>query len=263
MSSLPHFPLMIAGQSKSGSSTAEVFSPYDNRLIGTVDQADKTDIDMALETAHGLFRDRSKWLSTVERIDILERAIAMIKEQAESLAAGAAEEGGKPLVDSRVEMARCIDSLRACIDVLRNDAPASIPMGINPASQHRMTMLRKEPIGVVVAISAFNHPLNLIAHQVGPAIASGCPVIVKPAEKTPLSCFRLVEIFHRAGLPPAWCQALLTKDHQLAEYLATDARVAFLSFIGSARGWLALAFETGTWHPLCTRTWRRGTSYLR
>jgi acyl-CoA reductase-like NAD-dependent aldehyde dehydrogenase len=238
MSSLPHFPLMIAGLSKSGADTAEVYSPYNDQLIGTVDQADKADIDLALDTAYGLFRDRSKWLSTVERITILERAISMITEQAEQLAAGAAEEGGKPLVDSKVEMARCIDSLRACVDVLRNEAPATIPMGINPASQHRLTMMRKEPIGVVVAISAFNHPLNLIAHQVGPAIATGCPVIVKPAEKTPLSCFRLVEIFHRAGLPPEWCQALLTKDHQLAEDLATDSRVAFLSFIGSARvGW--------------------------
>jgi acyl-CoA reductase-like NAD-dependent aldehyde dehydrogenase len=111
-------------------------------------------------------------------------------------------------------------------------------MGVNPASQHRLTMLHKEPIGVVVAISAFNHPLNLIAHQVGPAIAAGCPVIVKPAENTPLSCFRLVKIFHQAGLPAEWCQALLTENHQVAEQLATDHRVAFLTFIGSAKvGW--------------------------
>ncbi|MTI63074.1 aldehyde dehydrogenase family protein [Methylophaga sp.] len=238
MSNIPHFPLMIAGLSKSDADKAEVYSPYNDQLIGTVDQANQADIDQALDTAYGLFRDRSKWLSTVERIEILEKAIAMMKDQAELLAVGAAEEGGKPLADSNVEMARCIDSLRACVDVLRNDAPATVPMGINPASQHRLTMMRKEPIGVVVAISAFNHPLNLIAHQVGPAIASGCPVIVKPAEKTPLSCYRLVEIFHRAGLPPEWCQALLTQDHHLAEYLATDSRVAFLSFIGSARvGW--------------------------
>jgi acyl-CoA reductase-like NAD-dependent aldehyde dehydrogenase len=238
MSNIPHFPLMIAGLSKSDAEKAEVYSPYNDQLIGTVDQANQADIDQALETAQSLFRDRSKWLSTVERIEILEKAIAMMKDQADLLAAGAAEEGGKPLADSNVEMARCIDSLRACVDVLRNDAPATIPMGINPASQHRLTMMRKEPIGVVVAISAFNHPLNLIAHQVGPAIATGCPVIVKPAEKTPLSCYRLVEIFHRAGLPPEWCQALLTEDHHLAEYLATDSRVAFLSFIGSARvGW--------------------------
>lgn len=238
MSNIPHFPLKIAGLSKPGAPRAEVYSPYTDQVIGTVDKAGEAEVEMALETAFELYRDRSRWLSTVERIAILEKAVAMMKDQAATLAVGAAEEGGKPLMDSNVEMARCIDSLRACIDALRNDAPHTIPMGINPASQHRLTMMRKEPIGVVVAVSAFNHPLNLIAHQVGPAIATGCPVIVKPAENTPLSCFRLVDIFHRAGLPEEWCQALLTENHQVAEKLATDPRVAFLSFIGSAKvGW--------------------------
>lgn len=238
MSNIPHFPLMIAGLSKPDAPKTEVYSPYNDQLIGTVDQAGQADIEQALDTAFNLFRDRKKWLSTVERIAILEKAVEMMKDQADSLAAGAAEEGGKPLADSNVEMVRCIDSIRACIDGLRNEAPHTIPMGINPASQHRLTMMRKEPIGVVVAISAFNHPLNLIAHQVGPAIATGCPVIVKPAENTPLSCYRLVEIFHKAGLPVEWCQALLTEDHHVAEQLATDSRVAFLSFIGSAKvGW--------------------------
>lgn len=238
MSTVPHFPLMIAGLSKNQANHAEVYSPYSDQLIATADKANSDDVNQALATAEAVYRDRKNWLSTAERIAILEKAVAMMKEQADTLAAGAAEEGGKPLADSNVEMARCIDSLRACIDGLRNDAPHTIPMGINPASQHRLTTMRKEPIGVVVAISAFNHPLNLIAHQVGPAIATGCPVIVKPAENTPLSCFRLVEIFHKAGLPIEWCQALLTDDHDVAEQLATDHRVAFLSFIGSAKvGW--------------------------
>lgn len=238
MNAVTHFPLMIAGLSKAQASHAEVYSPYTDKIIATVDKANNDDVEQALATAHALYRDRNNWLSVVERIAILEKAVALMTQQADELAAGAAEEGGKPLLDSNVEMARCIDSIRACIDGLRNEAPHTIPMGINPASQHRLTTIRKEPIGVVVAISAFNHPLNLIAHQVGPAIASGCPVIVKPAENTPLSCFRLVEIFHKAGLPAAWCQALLTEDHHVAEQLATDHRVAFLSFIGSAKvGW--------------------------
>ena len=89
------------------------------------------------------------------------------------------------------------------------------------------------------AFSAFNHPINLIVHQVGPAIAAGCPVIVKPADDTPLSCYELVSIFREAGLPDAWCQALNTVDHEVAGRLAADPRVAFFSFIGSARvGWM-------------------------
>ena len=111
-------------------------------------------------------------------------------------------------------------------------------MGINAASAGKLAFTTLEPMGVVVAVSAFNHPLNLICHQVGPAIAAGCPVIVKPAEDTPLSCFRFVEIVREAGLPEAWCQAMLTSSLDVATRMVTDPRVVFLSFIGSARvGW--------------------------
>jgi acyl-CoA reductase-like NAD-dependent aldehyde dehydrogenase len=111
-------------------------------------------------------------------------------------------------------------------------------MGLTPASEGRRAFTIREPIGIVAAISAFNHPLNLIVHQVVPAIAVGCPVIVKPATATPLSGFDLVDMVRKAGLPEAWCQTFLTADNVLAEKLATDKRVAFLSFIGSAKvGW--------------------------
>lgn len=238
MTTIPHFPLKIAGRDKTNDAIAEVLSPYDDHVIATVEKADADDIELALKTAKATFDDRDNWLSKPKRIEILERAIALMEQNADALAQGSAQEGGKPLVDSNVEMVRCIDSMRLCVDTLRHDTVKPVPMGINPASQHRFTILTKEPIGVVVAVSAFNHPLNLIAHQVGPAIATGCPVIVKPAENTPLSCFRLVEIFHEAGLPVEWCQLVLPQSHQLSEAMVTDPRVAFFSFIGSAKvGW--------------------------
>ena len=112
-------------------------------------------------------------------------------------------------------------------------------MGINPASSGRLAFTHREAIGVVVAISAFNHPLNLIVHQVGPAIASGCPVIVKPAGDTPLSCMRFISILRDAGLPEEWAQACVVDDNATAEKLASDRRVAFFSFIGSGKvGWM-------------------------
>jgi acyl-CoA reductase-like NAD-dependent aldehyde dehydrogenase len=111
-------------------------------------------------------------------------------------------------------------------------------MGLTPASDRRRAFTIAEPSGVVAAISAFNQPLNLIVHQVVPAIAVGCPVIIKPASTTPLSCIEFVGLVHEAGLPPEWCQTFLPETNELAEALATDPRVAFLSFIGSARvGW--------------------------
>jgi acyl-CoA reductase-like NAD-dependent aldehyde dehydrogenase len=235
---MQHFPLLIANRNKKNDHSLDVTSPFDDSLIATVETATDGDIEQALNTASHLFADRDNWLATSKRIAILDRAVAIMEDRAEKLATESAREGGKPLIDSRVEMARCIDSLRTCVETLRSDCSKPVPMGINGASQHRLTMMKKEPIGVVVAVSAFNHPLNLIAHQVGPAIATGCPVIVKPAENTPLSCYRLVKIFHEAGLPAEWCQAVLPMDHTVAEQLVTDPRVAFFSFIGSAKvGW--------------------------
>jgi acyl-CoA reductase-like NAD-dependent aldehyde dehydrogenase len=162
-----------------------------------------------------------------------------MEARAEELALEAAREGGKPLVDSRVEVARAIDGMANCAEILRSEAGHVIPMNINAASAGRVAFTQREPIGVVVALSAFNHPVNLVVHQVAPALAAGCPVIVKPARDTPLSCMRVVAILHEAGLPAAWCQSLVPESTELATRLATDARVAFLSFIGSARvGWM-------------------------
>lgn len=238
MSVTPYFPHMIAELNMHNDAHIEVRSPYDQALLATVETVSEKEIDHALAIASKLYQDRSTWLAISERLAILERAITLMEEQSEVLATHSAHEGGKPLIDSRVEITRCIDSFKLCVEVLRTDTPKPVPMGLNSASQHRLTMMKKEPIGVVVAVSAFNHPLNLIAHQIGPAIASGCPVIVKPADDTPLSCYRLVNILRKAGLPEQWCQVVSPKDHDTAEQLVTDPRVAFFSFIGSARvGW--------------------------
>ena len=232
------FPLMIAGAA-SDDGILEVFAPYDGSLIGEVVAADGAALDKALATAYALFRNRDGWLHPSRRIEILEKAAAIMASRAEMLAVEAAREGGKPLVDSTVEVVRAIDSIKSCVETLRTESGKEIPMNLNAASFGKIAMTHREPIGVVVALSAFNHPLNLIAHQVGPAVATGCPVIVKPASDTPLSCMRFVRILREAGLPNEWCQALVVKDRTLAEKLAADDRVGFLSFIGSAKvGWM-------------------------
>jgi acyl-CoA reductase-like NAD-dependent aldehyde dehydrogenase len=162
-----------------------------------------------------------------------------MEEKADELALLAASEGGKPLTDSIVEVTRAIDSVRLCIESLRGHPGDVISLGTTQATVGRIAYTQKEPIGVVVAVSAFNHPLNLIVHQVGPAVASGCPVVVKPAADTPLSCLKFVALLREAGLPEAWCQAVVASDRDAAENLVIDKRVGFFSFIGSARvGWM-------------------------
>ncbi len=233
-----HFPLMIPGVSTNDGSL-EIFAPFDRSLIATTDTADAAAVEKALATADSLFRDRKGWLTVPKRIEILERTAEIMQQRFDDLVIEAAREGGKPLNDSKVEVTRAIDGIKLCVETLRTEAGEEIPMGLNAASMGRMAFTRSEPIGVVVAVSAFNHPLNLIVHQVAPAIATGCPVIVKPAEDTPISCFRFVEILREAGLPDEWCQALTVKDLNVATKLVTDDRVGFFSFIGSARvGWM-------------------------
>jgi acyl-CoA reductase-like NAD-dependent aldehyde dehydrogenase len=237
MSALPHFPHLVAGE-VTPAGRLEVKTPFDQSPIATLDTVDAQGVEQALAVAHRTYRERSSWLPPHERVSILARARQLMTERAEELALEAAREGGKPLADSRVEVARAIDGMALCIEALRNAHGEEVPMGLTAASVGRLGFTRHEPIGVVIAVSAFNHPLNLIVHQVGPAVAAGCPVIVKPASAAPLSCMRLVQILHEAGLPRAWAQALLTCDNATTAQLACDERVGFFSFIGSARvGW--------------------------
>ncbi len=216
-----------------------VTSPYDGRELDLVATANEEHAEDALAAAYSLFRDRQNWLSRPQRIEILSRTAEIMESKIDELTLLAASEGGKPLNDSRVEVIRAIDGIQLCIEALRAYAGTVIPLGTTAATAGRTAFTQKEPIGVVVAVSAFNHPLNLIVHQVGPAVASGCPVIVKPANDTPLSCLRFVEILHEAGLPEAWSQVLVASDTATAEKLVTDERVGFFSFIGSAKvGWM-------------------------
>lgn len=216
-----------------------VTAPFDGSEIASVPNATRQDVENALKTAHALYRDRDGWLSKPQRIDILRKTAEIIKERRQELAVAAAREGGKPLSDSLVEVDRAADGVENCVEVLRSEGGRVIPMSLNPSSTGRVAFTQFEPIGVVVAVSAFNHPFNLIVHQVAPAIAVGCPVVVKPADVTPLSCYAFVEILYEAGLPREWCQVLVPQDLGDASALVIDERNAFFSFIGSARvGWM-------------------------
>src|ERR1700722_2222522 len=216
----------------------EVVQAYDRAPIGTLESDDAAALERKLDTTHKLFMDRKAWLKPHQRMDVLRRLEKLVIERREHLGMQIAREGGKTLTDALAETDRAIDGIRNSADILRTWAGEEIPMGLTPAGDDRRAWTIKEPIGVVAAISAFNHPLNLVVHQLGPAIATGCPVIIKPATTTPLSCFELVRLIHEAGMPEGWVQTFLPVDNVLAEALATDRRVAFLSFIGSAKvGW--------------------------
>lgn len=215
----------------------KVLTAYNQEPLGELERLDETRVFNLLEQAVFLFKDRKKWLPTYERIGILERAAEIIAKEREELALCAAREGGKPLKDSLVEVDRAVEGVKSAIRELCHLGGSEIPMDLTSSSSSRRAYTKREPRGVVLAISAFNHPFNLIIHQVIPALAAGCPVLVKPALETPLSCRNVVDILYRAGLPKKWCQMILCEVPVISK-LAQDKRISFLSFIGSPEvGW--------------------------
>ncbi|RUA05346.1 MAG: aldehyde dehydrogenase [Gammaproteobacteria bacterium] len=208
---------------------------YTDAILAELTMHNAEQVTAMLATASAL--DKNGCLPTYKRIQILQKLADLIKNEEEYFARLIANEGGKPIKDARVEVARAIDGVHLAISAIRDIKGAEIPMDLTPAGAGRKAFTSMEPIGVVVAISAFNHPLNLAIHQIIPAIATGCPIIIKPASLTPLCTLRLSKLIEQAGLPVGWVQVALL-DNENAEKLATDPRVAFFSFIGSAKvGW--------------------------
>ena len=212
----------------------EVLNPFDGKKVGEVAMQDRAEVQKRLDQAAAVFADRSKWLNVPQRIEILEKFQKLLEANQETIVRQSLSEGGKPLIDTKVEMARAINGVRVAIETIPHLVGREIPMRLNAASMNRMAHTYRERGGLVTAISAFNHPINLIIHQVVPAVATGCPVVVKPATKTPLSCLTLVDLLHQAGLPKEWCQSVVCANAD-AELLVTDPRLSFFSFIGSWR----------------------------
>lgn len=227
------------------SKTFEVKSPFDLSTLETLPYHTAEEVERFLSQADALAKGSP--LSVSKRAAILDKTANALAAKRETFAMTIAKEGGKPLTDALVEADRAVQGIRNAIEVMHASPGTEIPMGLTPSSEHRLAFTTREPIGVVVAVSAFNHPLNLIVHQVIPAVATGCPVIVKPAKATPLSCIELVKLLKEAGLPDEWCQVVFV-DNELATKLVTDPRVAFFSFIGSAKvgWWLRSQLAPGT-----------------
>ncbi len=233
---IPEHPLSIPGFAGRGS-LHEVRSPYDGTLLARVELAGKEALDAAMSAAAGAFAEETSRDSGWKIRERLEWAAALVEKEAESLALGIAQEGGKSLVDARVEVVRAARTIRLSAEEATRRGGETLPMDKAPGTERRIAFTMREPIGVVVAISAFNHPVNLIAHQVAPALAMGNSVVVKPASQTPLSCLRLVAIFRECGFSARAVIAAPCRGAD-AEHLVRDARTRFLTFIGSEDvGW--------------------------
>ena len=217
----------------------EVRAPWDQKIIQKIKYQKANDIEKILELASKNSLKKGADFSLIKRIEVLESFYKTVSSNITKLANLASSEGGKPLKDSIIEIQRGAEGVKNAIEIIKSESGDVIPMNINKASEKRIAFTQKEPIGVVLAISAFNHPFNLIIHQIIPAIAAGCPVIIKPSEDTPLSCLKIIEILYESGLPKDKCYFVMPESLDLASKLVSDDRVDFLSFIGSAKvGWM-------------------------
>jgi len=224
--------MYVAGQWIDKDEKIEVRNSYDGSVIDVVPRADRADIERALQSAERGARAMAK-LSSYERWKILHRAADLLSARAEELGTLISKEEGKILAEGRVEALRAVDTIMESAEEAKRVHGETVALDGASHGKGKFGVTIRVPCGVVVAISPFNFPLNLVCHKVGPAIAGGNAVIVKPATDTPLSALRLTEILLEAGLPPEGINALTGSGGEVGDWLVADRRVRKITFTGS------------------------------
>jgi len=228
--------MFISGGWRQAAATFTVRSPYDGREVARVARASADELRAALDAAAAACAAMAA-LSPNQRAAILEKAAADVSHRRDELAHLLVEEAGKPVALARVEADRCAETFAESARVARTPSGELLDLEAFPSGAGRTGLLRRFPIGVVVGITPFNFPLNLVAHKLGPAVAAGCPIVLKPASQTPSPALLLAEILNRAGLPAGGVSVVPCGGAD-AGALLDDARVRLLTFTGSAAvGW--------------------------
>ena len=210
----------------------EVHNPYDGSVVDTVPRAEASDIDRALATAvRGA--EIMRGLTGYERYKILHKAADLISERAESFAETITLEGGKVKAEAMIEVERAAEIIYLSAEEAKRLGSEVIPLDGAPGVTGKFGFTIRVPCGVVAAISPFNFPLHLVCHKVGPGIAAGNAVVLKPATDTPLSGLRVVEVMLEAGCPPEALQCLTGSGAEIGDALVSDPRIRKITFTGS------------------------------
>jgi acyl-CoA reductase-like NAD-dependent aldehyde dehydrogenase len=210
----------------------EVLNPYDNTVVDTVPRARAGDVEAALAAAARGAKIMVK-LTAWERYQILKKTAEKLEARAEEFARTITLEEGKTITEGRFEVGRAVETLMLSAEEARRIHGETVPLDASPGGAGKMGFTLRVPCGVVVAISPFNFPLNLVVHKVGPAIAAGNAVIIKPPSNTPLSALKLTELLLECGLPPEGISCVTGPGGELGDALCRDQRVRKISFTGS------------------------------
>ena len=214
----------------------EVLSPWSGEVVGEVCLAGPGEWEAAITAAERAAVTLRK-MSSQERREILEALVAGVKACQAELAQTIVAEGGKPITYARGEMSRGVMTLSLAAEEAARLGGEVLPLDLTRASAGRWGLTRRFPVGPVLGITPFNFPFNLVAHKVGPALAAGNPIIIKPPSACPLTALKLAEVWGQAGLPAGGLQ-VLPSSSRLAEAAVADDRLKVLSFTGSAAvGW--------------------------
>ena len=228
-------PALIDGTDVTDGEVTEVRSPFDGRVVGLVPSLTTDHVDRAVAVA--LERHRGPQLPAHQRAEILERAAVLLTERNEEFGQSISAESAKPITTARIEASRAVDTLRFSAVQARTLVGEMVAMDATPAGVGKLGYVKRVPIGVIGAISPFNFPLNLVCHKIAPALAAGCPVVLKPASATPLTALKIARLFEEAGLPPGWLN-VVTCPGSVADRLVTHDDVAMITFTGSPEvGW--------------------------
>jgi len=209
----------------------EVYDPGNDELVGTVPSASREDVENALATASQA-SDVARNMPTHLRVSVLRQVADQLQNRLEEFAEVIAKEGIKTIREARKEASRCVETLRISAEEARRLGGETIAFDQMPGSENRFGYFKRLPVGVVVAITPFNDPLNLVAHKIGPAIAAGNAVILKPHSSTPLSAKKLVELFDATDLPTGVLQLVTGSGAVIGDQLVSDPRVRMVSFTG-------------------------------
>jgi len=229
-------PVRIAGQMVTMENSIEVRNPYSQEVIGTIPACGQAEVDLACEAAAGELAGDA--FPQHARARVLEVAAELLRSRIEDFALIIAKEAGKPLKTARGEATRTVDTLVFSAVEARKLGGELVPMAGSATGAGKLAFAMRVPRGVVAAISPFNFPLNLVAHKLGPAIAAGCPVVLKPASATPFSAIKLVELLVEAGLPAGWISVVTGSGKEVGARLVEHPIPKLVSFTGSPEvGW--------------------------
>lgn len=229
---MERYDLWIGGEWRKAKRYEPLYAPYGGRLLAEVAMADAEEAEAAIVSAHEAYQS-FKHMPAYKRADILYRAAELLAERSEACVRLLVQEAAKPIRAARGEIARTIETYRFAAEAAKAVAGEQVPMDAAAGGAGRLGFTVKTPIGVVTAITPFNFPFNLVAHKVGPAIAAGNTIVLKPAEQTPLSALFLAELFREAGLPDGVLNIVPGYGAELSEILTTDPRVKGITFTGS------------------------------